>query len=106
MEGSLKGEPSCSAAKIAKLTENKVDDEVTQRRNLELLKSYKIGSISGKTFSALVDETFQARRTFIQVEANSCKEILDMCPYLGKVENVSLAHVFSHTNRVFCRKTK
>ena len=98
MERSLKGEPSCSAAKIAKLTEHNVDDEVTQRRNLELLKSYKIGSISGKTF--------QARRTFIQVEAKSCKEILGMCPYLGKVENVSLAHVFSHTNHVFCRKTK
>jgi hypothetical protein len=83
------GESSCSAVKLAKLEEKPIDDIVTQRRNLELIKNCKVGSISGKTFSSLVGDTFPARRAFIQEQAKSCVEIIDMCPYLGKVENVS-----------------
>ena len=81
--------PSCSAAKIAKINEKCPEDLISERRNLELLRDYKVGAISGKTFSTLVNETYNARRTFIQSEVKSCIEVLDMCPYFRKVENVS-----------------
>ena len=47
------------------------------------------GSLSAKTFSHLVKETFPMRRKFITEEAQSSKEILDMCPYFGKSPHVS-----------------
>ncbi|XP_028415713.1 uncharacterized protein LOC114539287 [Dendronephthya gigantea] len=55
----------CPASKLAKISDSKVDDAVTQQRNLELLKDYQVGSISGKTFVTLVEDTYQARRKFI-----------------------------------------
>lgn len=74
-------------AKRSKVEAN--DDTVTQKRNLDLLRDYKEGSISGKTFTTLINETFNERRKFIQTLAKSSCEVLDMCPYLGKSEHVS-----------------
>ena len=44
---------------------------------------------SNKTFSNLVKESYPMRRKFITEEAESSKEILDMCPYFGKSTHVS-----------------
>ena len=67
---------------------SKVDDVFTQKRNLELLRDYKEESASERTYDTLVAETFKQRRKFIQSEATSSSEILELCPYLGRSENV------------------
>lgn len=73
----------------ARLASSAGDDDIAQRRNLELLSSTEEGSLSAKTFSHLVKETYPMRRKFITEEAQSSKEILDMCPYFGKSTHVS-----------------
>ena len=75
--------------KKARLANPAGDDEISQRRNLELLSNTEEGSLSSKTFSNLVKETYPMRRKFITEEAKSSREILDMCPYLGKSSHVS-----------------
>lgn len=62
-------------------------DMETQKRNMALLKDYKIGAVSGKTHAALVDETFLARRKFIESEATSCANVLATCPFLNNKES-------------------
>lgn len=68
----------------ARLASSAGDDDIAQRRNLELLSellsSIEEGSLSIKTFSNLVKETYPMRREFITEEAESREEILDMCP--------------------------
>ena len=76
--------------KKARLSSPVGDDKLAQRRNLELLSNTEEGALSCSTFSNLVEETYQMRRKFITEEAKSSKEILDMCPYLGKSSHVSL----------------
>lgn len=58
-------------------------------RTWELLSNTEEGSLSTKTFSNLVKETYPMRRKFITEEAQSSKEILGMCPYFGKSAHVS-----------------
>ena len=76
--------------KKARLSSPVGDDKLAQRRNLELLSNTEEGALSCSTFSNLVEETYQMRRKFITEEVKSSKEILDMCPYLGKSSHVSL----------------
>ena len=75
--------------KKARLASSAGDDDIAQRRNLELLSNTEEGSLSSNTFSNLVKETYPMRRKFITEEAESSKEILDMCPYFGKSTHVS-----------------
>ena len=75
--------------KKARLASSAGDDDIAQRRNLELLSSTKEGSLSTKTFYNLVKESYPMRGKFITEEAQSSKEILDMCPYFGKSVHVS-----------------
>ena len=75
--------------KKARLASSAGDDDIAQRRNLELLSSTEEGLLSAKTFSNLVKESYPMRRKFITEEAQSSKEILDMCPYFGKSTHVS-----------------
>ena len=63
--------------------------EIAERRNFELLSTAEEGTLSSSTYSNLVRDTFQMRRKFITQEANSSKEILNVCPYLGKPSHVS-----------------
>ena len=86
------------AVKKAKI-EKSYDDETAQKRNLQVLRDWKVGvgSISGKTYSKLIEETFPARRNFIQQEAKSCAEILDLCPYLGDNEHVRYLNLCNYT---------
>lgn len=51
--------------------------------------------MSSSTYSNLVRDTFQMRRKFITQEANSSKEILNVCTYLGKP-----SHVQSELSRI------
>ncbi|CAB3994286.1 Hypothetical predicted protein [Paramuricea clavata] len=62
------------------------DDEPTQKKNLELLRYAKKGSMSAKTYVGLVEDTFNYRRTFVQTLVSSVTEVLQMCPYLAKKE--------------------
>ena len=78
-----------TAYKKAKVSSSAEDDELSQRRNLELLSTTEEGSLSSNTYSNLIKNTFQMRRKFITEEAKSSKEILDRCPYLGKSSHVS-----------------
>ena len=80
----------CNVPAVKKAKVVPVDDQEAQSRNLKLLKDYKVGVISGKTYATLVNETFQARRDFIKNIASSCSEILDLCPYLGKADHVRI----------------
>ena len=75
--------------KKSRLASSAGDDDIALRRNLELLSSTEEGSLSAKTFSNLVKESYPMRRKFITEEAQSSKEILDMCPYFGKSMHVS-----------------
>ena len=75
--------------KKARLASSAGNDDIAQRRNLELLSSTKEGSLSTKTFYNLVKESYSMTRKFITEEAQSSKEILDMCPYFGKSMHVS-----------------
>ena len=76
--------PAATKAKVPEI----INDSTTQKRNLELLRDWN--SLSSNTFTSLFEETFKERRGFIQNEATSCSQILEMCPYLGHVDNVSL----------------
>lgn len=78
-----------SVSKRAKISASEVDDVFTQKRNLELLRDCKEGDLSGRTYDTLIEETFKQRRKFVQSEAKSSSEILELCPYLGRSENVS-----------------
>ena len=82
--------PSTGASKRVKL-ESATDNPVTQKRNLQLLRDYKQGSISGKTLSTLIEDSYEERRKFIVQSATSCTEILEMCPYLSSIQHVSVA---------------
>ena len=77
--------------KKARLASTACDDDIAQRQNLELRSNTEEGSLSTKTFSNLVKETYPMRRKFITEEAQSSKEILDKCPYFGKSTRVSLS---------------
>ena len=83
------------ASLIAKKDDSSVD-HTTQKRNILLLKDSKCGSMSMVTLAKLVEETFPERRNFIQTVAGSCAEILDMCPYLGSSDHVSLQSFVCH----------
>ena len=65
------------------------DDEIAQRRNFELISTAEEGILSSETYLNLVRDTFQMKRKFITREANSSKEILNVCPYPGKPPHVS-----------------
>ena len=65
------------------------DDPEAEKRNLELLKNARTGTMSKKTYVSLMEETFAERRTFVTKTAGSSAEVLEMCPYLGKQEHVS-----------------
>ena len=87
------------------------DDEVPQRRNFKLLSTTAEGTLSSATYANPVKEISQMRRKFVTQEANSCKEILNVCPYLGtpsQVSKFSVSHynifkkpVFSRGSEVF-----
>jgi hypothetical protein len=80
-----------SSAKKAKLSTSTLqDDEPTQKKNLELLRYAKKGSMSAKTYVGLVEDTFNYRRTFVQTLVSSATEVLQMCPYLGEPKFVSI----------------
>jgi hypothetical protein len=82
-------EKNVPVSKRAKISNSEVDDALTQKRNLELLRDYREGDVSGRTYDTLMDDTFKQRRKFVQSEAKSSSEILELCPYLGRSENVS-----------------
>ena len=84
--GPHRGNPTSKKARVSASEE---DDEIAQRRNFELLSTAEEGTLSSATYSNLVRDTFQIRRKFITQEANSFKEILNVCPYLGKPSHVS-----------------
>jgi hypothetical protein len=70
-----------SSAKKAKLSTSTLqDDEPTQKKNLELLRYAKKGSMSAKTYVGLVEDTFNYRRTFVQTLVSSATEVLK-CAY-------------------------
>ena len=73
-EGRVKPKP-CKKARLVSPARN---DDLSQRRNLELLSSTEEGFLSCKTFSNLVMETYPTRRRFFKEEAKSSKEILNM----------------------------
>lgn len=90
--GPHRGNP---ASKKARVSSSEEDDEIAQRRNFELLSTAEEGTLSSATYSNLVRDTFQLRRKFITQEVNSSKEILNVCPYLGKP-----SHVQSELSRI------
>jgi hypothetical protein len=82
-------EKNVPVSKRAKISNSEVDDALTQKRNIELLRDYREEDVSGRTYDTLMDDTFKQRRKFVQSEAKSSSEILELCPYLGRSENVS-----------------
>ena len=68
-----------------------------QKRMMKFLKDETLnffpltaeGTLSSATYANPVKEILQMRRKFITQEANSCKEILNVCPYLGTPSQVS-----------------
>ena len=84
--GPDRGNPTSKKARVSVSEE---DDEIAQRQKFELLSTAEEGTLSSATYSNLERDTFQMRRKLMTQEANLSKEILNVCPYLGKPSHVS-----------------
>ena len=81
-------------SKKASVSPSEEDDEVPQRRNFKLLSTTAEGSSA--TNANPVKEILQMRRKSVTQEANSCKDILNVCPYLRTPSQVSKFSVFHY----------